>query len=637
MASEYQTSTPNEAAQFMSALDAEALVRSLRANVEIKDRKYRMQTYEKCFVGSEACAWMIDAGIASDADQAVLIGNMLLNAGMFHHVLKEHAFKNERLFYRFAEDEGRGAVKRKPGGAAVSWLVFVNSGWNLAGENESLLSKIPSYHDELAQMDRVESWGIEPLDEHNARLLDNVHPREWTDPKPRAKYNLVVVGAGSGGLVTAAAAAGLGAEVALIEEHLLGGDCLNVGCVPSKALISAAKAAARVRRAESFGVRIDGIEPGGIASKVRVDFAQLMERLRRLRADISGHDSAKRFTDLGIDVYIGRATFTGENSVEVNGTTLAFARCCIATGVTPAIPPIPGLGEAPFHTNMNIFNLTRLPPRLGVMGTGAIGIELAQAFQRFGSQVTVMARSDRILPKEDQDAAEIVQSSLQRDGVTILFDCNYRKVRHRPSERADDFPTITVVLGDREYEFDALLVATGRKPNVDGLNLESAKVRYDPAKGIEVNERLQTSNENVFAVGDVATKYQFTHVSDFMARMVVRNALFFGRDKFSNLLIPWCTYTDPEVAHVGLYEHDLDERGIKYKTFTRRFAEVDRAIVEGETDGFVRVHVKQGTDQILGASIVHPHAGDMISEITLAMQSKTGLGSLANVIHPYPT
>lgn len=637
MASERQNPTSDEMAQFVSELETEEIVRALRENVEIKDRRYRLHTYEKCFLGSEACTWMVESGMAGDYGQAVLIGTMLQGEGVFHHVLKEHDFKNEALFYRFAEDEGRGAVKRKPGGGAVSWFDFVEPGWNLAGDGESLLAKIPTYHDELAGMERVESWGVEPLDEHNARLLDNVHPHAWADPTPKANYNMVVIGAGSGGLVTAAAAAGLGAEVALIEEHLLGGDCLNVGCVPSKALISAAKAAAHVRQAASHGVYIDGLEVDDLASKVRVDFGQVMQRLRRLRADISAHDSAKRFTDLGIDVYVGRAAFTGEHSVEVNGKTLNFAKCCIATGGTPAIPNIPGLGAAPFHTNMNIFNLTELPPRLGVMGTGAIGIEMAQSFQRFGSQVTVMSRTQRILPKEDEDAARIVQASLQRDGVKFLWDCSYREIRHRPPENGGDFPTITIALQDQELEVDALLIATGRKPNVGGLNLEVAKVGYDPAKGVEVDDRLQTSNRDVFAVGDVATKYQFTHASDFMARLAVRNALFFGRDKFSNLLIPWCTYSEPEVAHVGLYESDMVERGIKFRTFTRPFAEVDRAIIEGETEGFVRIHVKEGTDQILGASIVHPHAGDMIGEVTLAMQSKTGLGSLANVIHPYPT
>ena len=637
MTTEQATPTADETARFDTQVDSDEIARAIRENVEIKDRRFRMQTYEKCFVGSEACDWMVGSGLASDYEQAVLIGNMLLADGVFHHVLKEHDFKNEALFYRFAEDEGRGAVKQKPGGGAVSWFDFVNPGWDLSGDGDSRLSTIPTYHDDLAGMQRVESWGVEPLDEHNAKLLDNVHPREWQDPKPKRNYNMVVVGAGTGGLVTAVAAAGLGGEVALIEEHLMGGDCLNVGCVPSKALISAAKAAAHVREAAKMGVHIEGIDPDELADKVHVDFGQVMERLRRIRAQISGHDSAKRFTDLGVDVYVGRGVFTSENTVEVNGETLTFAKACIATGGTPAIPNIPGLAEAPFHTNMNVFNLTELPPRLGVMGTGAIGIELAQSFQRFGSDVTVMARSERILPKEDADAAEIVARSLAHDGVEILYNCKYQEVRHKPAENGGPWPTITVVLEDREIELDALLIATGRKPNVEGLNLEAAGVRYDPAKGVEVDDRLQTSNGDIFAVGDVATKYQFTHAADFMARLVVRNALFFGRDKFSNLLIPWATYTDPEIAHVGLYEHDLVERGIKFKTFTRPFAEVDRAIVEGVSEGFVRIHVKEGSDEILGASIVHPHAGDMISEITLAMQSKTGLGSLANVIHPYPT
>jgi pyruvate/2-oxoglutarate dehydrogenase complex dihydrolipoamide dehydrogenase (E3) component len=363
-----------------------------------------------------------------------------------------------------------------------------------------------------------------------------------------------------------------------------------------------------------------------------------MERMRRLRASIAPNDSAKRFTEkLGVDVFIGKGQFTGKNSIEVNGKTLTYAKAVVATGGTAAIPDIPGLQGVPYLTNATVFNLTALPARLGVIGAGPIGMELAQAFQRFGSQVTVFSRSGKILEKEDPDAARIVEASLRNDGVTFAFHTKYKGVESRGGE-----PPITVLLEDgqgieRSLEFDALLVATGRKPAVSGLGLGAAGVSYDERMGIEVNDKLQTTNPNVYAVGDVATRYQFTHMADFMARMVIRNALFFGRDKFSNLLVPWATYTDPEVAHVGLYEKDLEEQNMEYATFTREFSDVDRGIVDGETEGFVKIHVKKGTDQIMGATIVGSHAGDMISEITVAMQSGMGLGKLANVIHPYPT
>jgi pyruvate/2-oxoglutarate dehydrogenase complex dihydrolipoamide dehydrogenase (E3) component len=522
-------------------------------------------------------------------------------------------------------------VVRKPDGSAVSWADFIAPLTSAGDQNLLLQPSIPERDPDLADFaqENLEACGVSPLDEHNTKFLDLLHPKEWVDPKPKPSYNLVVIGAGAGGLVSAAGAAGVGARVALIEAHLLGGDCLTVGCVPSKALLRCAKAAAAVRNASQFGVKIDG--------DVSVDFAYVMARMRRLRAGIAPVDSAERYSkQLGVDLFIGKGAFTGNNRIEVNGQTLKFAKAVVATGGTAAIPNIPGLKEAPYLTNATVFNLTELPQRMAVIGAGPIGIELAQAFQRFGSQVTVFSRSDTILPKEDPDAAKIIEASLCRDGVTFVYHANYRRV-----ESQDGKPPVTILLEqgneERRLEFDALLVATGRKPTVKGLGLEHAGVDYDERMGVAVNDRLQTTNPKIYAVGDVASKYQFTHMADFGARLVIRNALFFGRDNFSNLLIPWATYTDPEVAHVGLYEKDLQERTIAFATFTREFAEVDRGIVDGETEGFVKIHVKKGTDQILGATMVGSHAGDMISEITVAMQSGMGLGKLANVIHPYPT
>ena len=623
----------NELEASLDSVALEELTKQVKGILDIQDRTYGIppKKYERCFVGNEAVAAMIREEIASDEADALRIGNMMLTAGVFHHVLHAHAFENKYLFYRFSSDEDHGEVARKPDGSAVRWADFIAPLSSTREQKLGLQPSVPERDPNLAgfTQENLEACGVSPLDEHNTKFLDLLHPREWIDPKPKPSYNLVVIGAGAGGLVSAAGAAGVGARVALIENHLLGGDCLTVGCVPSKALLRCAKAAAAVRNASQYGIKIDG--------DVSVDFTYVMKRMRRLRASIAPVDSAERYSkQLGVDIFMGRGVFTGENRIEVNGKTLKFAKAVVATGGTAAIPNIPGLREAPYITNATVFNLTVLPKRLAVIGAGPIGIELAQAFQRFGSQVTVFSRSDKILPKEDPDAVKIIEASLRRDGVSILYHVNYKRV-----ESQGRSAPVTVVIDQRgekrRLEFDALLVATGRKPAVKGLGLEQAGVEYDERMGVTVNDRLQTTNPNVYAVGDVASKYQFTHMADFGARMVIRNALFFGRDNFSDLLIPWATYTDPEVAHVGLYEKDLIERNIEYATFAREFTDVDRSIVDGETEGFVKIHVKKGTDRILGATIVGSHAGDLISEITVAIQSGMGLAKLANVIHPYPT
>lgn len=607
---------------------------TFRSLVDIQDRKYGFppKKYERCFVGQEAVERLIESGAAVDEEDATRLGNLLLQAGIFHHVQRAHQFKNDYLFYRFADDEDHGGIVDDTSlMERVRWSDFLGIQSPDVSERNSLQPSVPEPDGALAECDQVdlEKVGISPLDKHNAKLLDNVHPKKWRDPEPKPSYNLVVVGAGAGGLVSAAAAAGVGGQVALVESHLLGGDCLNVGCVPSKALLRCAKAAAAVRDGERFGVRING--------DVEVDFGYVMERMRRLRASISPVDSAQRYTnELGVDLFQGRAVFTGRNSVEVNGKTLKFAKAVIATGGTAAIPPIPGLAESRYLTNGSIFNLTQLPQTLGVIGAGPIGLELAQAFQRFGSQVTVFSRSEKIMPKEDPDAVEVVKRSMVEDGVRFAFNVQYRKVEGK----SDNDPVEVLVEQDGEervYRFDALLIATGRKPAVSGLGLEQAGVEYDHRLGIQVNDRLQTTNPDIYGVGDVASKYQFTHMADFMARLVIKNALFFGRDKVSDLLVPWATYTDPEVAHVGLYEHDLKQQNTPYTTVIREFAHVDRAIVDGEEEGFVKIHVGKKKGEILGATIVGSHAGDMISEISVAIQSSMTLGSLASVIHPYPT
>jgi pyruvate/2-oxoglutarate dehydrogenase complex dihydrolipoamide dehydrogenase (E3) component len=464
-----------------------------------------------------------------------------------------------------------------------------------------------------------------PDDQHDRALLANVHPDGWRSPEPAPRYNLVVVGAGTAGLVTAAAAAGLGARVALVERYLMGGDCLNVGCVPSKCVIRSARVVGEAARAASLGVRVpDGVAP---------DFGAVMERMRRVRARLSRIDSAERFRGLGVDVFLGDARFAGPDSVEVGGRTLRFKRAVVATGARAGAPPVPGLGEAGFLTNETVFNLTERPRTLAVVGAGPIGCELAQAFRRLGSEVVLVHDSPHVLNREDPDAAEIVQRAFVREGIRLVLDARLQRVA-----RGAEGKVLHFVAGGRGHAVtvDEILVGAGRLPNVEGLGLEAAGIEHQ-ARGVVVDDHLRTTNPRVYAAGDVCMDFKFTHAADATARLVVQNALFLGRKKVSALTIPWCTYTDPEVAHVGLYERDAAAKGFAVDTFTIPFGEVDRAVADGEEEGFVKVHVRKGTDRILGATIVARHAGEMLNELTLAMVARVGLGRLAGVVHPYPT
>ncbi len=470
---------------------------------------------------------------------------------------------------------------------------------------------------------------IDPWDEFNQAAVANVHPPGWVNPEPSGRYNLVVLGAGTAGLVSAIGAAGLGARVALIEKHLMGGDCLNVGCVPSKALIRSARVAADVRRGEEYGLRIRG--------EVEVDFPAVMERMRQLRARISKNDSAHRFRDAGVDVFIGEGKFIGPDRIEVGGKTLDFKRAVVATGGRAAAPPIEGLDEAGYLTNETVFSLTELPRRLLVIGAGPIGCELSQAFARFGAEVHLVESSGQILTREDPDAAGRVEKALRRDGVHIISSCKIIGVTKQAGEKVVE---LECAGARRSVSVDEILVAVGRAPNVEGIGLDKAGVEYHPRRGVVVNDHLQTANPKIFAAGDCCFKYKFTHAADALARIVIQNALFglpFMKKKASALTIPWCTYTDPEIAHVGLYEKDAKENGIPVQTFVQELEDVDRAILDGSDEGFIKVHVKEGSDEILGATIVASHAGEMLSELTLAMNAGVGLGTIAGTIHPYPT
>lgn len=466
---------------------------------------------------------------------------------------------------------------------------------------------------------------LQPRGGYNDELAQNGHPPDWLNPEPAARYNLVVIGAGTAGLVCAAGAAGLGARVALIERELMGGDCLNVGCVPSKALLSSAHRAAAVRDAASMGVDVAGGH--------EVDFPRVMERMRKLRAQLSRHDSAQRFRDLGVDVFLGQGSFTSPDTMTVGDRMLKFSKAVIATGARASAPPIAGLDQVAYLTNESVFSLTALPRRLGVIGAGPIGCEMAQAFARFGSEVFLVEAMHGVLPNEEPAASALVQAALLADGVHLM--CCGKEVR--VSQEPDG---IHVRMDSHSQSYDVvvdqLLVAVGRAPNVEGLGLEAAGVRWH-RKGVTVNDRLQTTNPRVFAAGDVCSPFQFTHAADFMARIVIQNALFGGRARASALVIPWCTYTSPELAHVGMTERQAQEAHVAIDTYTQPLESVDRAVLEGEAGGFVQVHVRQGTDRIVGATIVAAHAGDMISQLSLAMTHGLGLKQIGSAIHPYPT
>ena len=461
-------------------------------------------------------------------------------------------------------------------------------------------------------------------DPSDQALLERVHPPGWKNPTPAARYDLVVAGAGTAGLVSALGAAGLGARVALVERALLGGDCLNHGCVPSKAVIRASRAAYDARSGADFGV-----EP----SRAPVDFGAAMARMRRLRAGIARNDSAARAASLGVDVFIGDGRFVGRDVLEVEGAALRFKRAVVATGARASAPPVPGLAEAGYRTNETLFTLTALPRRLAVVGAGPIGCELGQAFRRLGAEVTIVAADPRVLPREDPDASAVLQRQLEREGLRLILGATLTRVDRRGGERVlvveKDGATVPVAC-------DEILIAVGRAPNVEGLGLDAAGVGSD-GSGVLVDDRLRTANPRIHAAGDVCSTYKFTHAADAMARLVLRNAFFFGRVRASALVIPWATYTDPEIAHVGLSAAEAAAAGEAVRTLTVPFADVDRAILDGEPEGFARVHVEARTGRLLGATVVARHAGEMIGEPTLAIAKGLTAADLSATVHPYPT
>lgn len=444
------------------------------------------------------------------------------------------------------------------------------------------------------------------------------------------RYNVVVIGAGTAGLVTAAGTAGLGGRVALIERNKMGGDCLNFGCVPSKALISSARLAYDIAHAENWGLE---------KQSPQFTLERIFERMRARRARIAPNDSQERFESLGVDVFRGEASFLSPNELIVGETKLRAKNFVIATGTRATLPAIDGLERVPFFTNENIFDeLNAAPESMLVIGGGPIGCELSQAFSRLGVKVTLLNRGSHLLSKEDPEISHLLEKQFEAEGIrtvnqaepiSCIRESGGISLTYREKHTGKQEAIIT----------ETLLLAAGRTPNIEQLNLRNAGVDYSE-HGVETNAYLQTSQPHIYAVGDVVGPYQFTHMADYQARIVVRNILMpfgFVRQKLDYSVVPWCTFVHPEVARVGLNETEAKEKGIACNVIRQDFAQVDRAVVEDEEAGFAKVLVQRGTDKILGVTIVAEHAGELIHEFVLAMKHGIGLGKIAATIHVYPT
>ena len=439
--------------------------------------------------------------------------------------------------------------------------------------------------------------------------------------------NLVVIGGGSAGLVTAYIAAAVKARVTLIEKHKLGGDCLNYGCVPSKALIRSAKFLSHIARSPEFGIK---------QADAEFDFAEVMERVQRVIEKIEPHDSIERYNGLGVDVVIGEARITSPWTVEVNGETIRTRNIVVATGGQPFVPPIEGIDQVDYYTSDNLWQLRDKPSRLAVLGGGPIGSELTQAFARLGVTVTQVEMLPRILLREDPEISDLVQQKFSAEGVRVLTGHTAKRFIKREGK---DYLVAENENAEVEVEFDALLVAVGRSPRSSGFGLEELGVRLNPNRTIEVNEYLQTSIPTIYACGDVAGPYQFTHVAAHQAWYTSVNSLFgmIKRFKADYSVIPWATFTEPEIARVGLNETEAREQGIEYEVTRYGIDDLDRAIADSEAHGFVKVLTIPGKDRILGVTIVGEHAGDLIAEYVLAMRHGLGLNKILGTIHIYPT